>query len=68
MYSKNISHWSCFECIGMTSQGVLFFDRMTEDVLDGIRSELEVSRVCQHFGTYSYLMIVEYGGIHLSVQ
>lgn len=52
----------------MTSQGVLFFDRMTEDVLDGIRSELEVSRVCQHFGTYSYLMIVEYGGIHLSVQ
>lgn len=53
----------------MTLQGVLFFDRMTEDVLDGIRSELEVSRVCQHFGTYSYLMIVvEYGGIHLFVQ
>lgn len=48
----------------MTLQGVLFFDRMTEDVLDGIRSELEVSRVCQHFGTCSYLMVVVYGVIH----
>lgn len=33
-------------------QGVLFFDRMTEEVLDSIRMDLKVSRT----NTYKYLI------------
>ena len=30
----------------MNSQGILFFDRMTEEVLDSIRADLKVSKPC----------------------
>lgn len=37
-------------------QGILFFERMTDDVLDSIREQLEVSRIMCTFFIFFYCM------------